>query len=61
MTPAEEQQLRSEKQQLMVKATRMSRKLVEVGVGGNDLIQTKEAYEGAVARIREINDLLYAR
>lgn len=61
MTPAEEQQLRSEKQQLMVKATRMSRKLVEVGVGGEVLIQTKEAYEGAVARIREINDLLYAR
>lgn len=61
MSQAEEQSLKNEKQQLMVKATRLSRKLVEVGVGGSELIQTKEAYEGAVARIREINDLLYAR
>lgn len=59
MSQAEEQSLKSEKQQLMVSATRLSRKLVEVGVGGGELVQLKIDYEAAVARIREINDLLY--
>ena len=44
----------------MVRATRLSRKLVEVGVGGDELVQLKIDYEAAVARIREINDLLYS-
>lgn len=60
MSQAEEQSLKNEKQQLMVKATRLSRKLVEVGVGGDELVQLKIDYEATVARIREINDLLYA-
>lgn len=60
MSQAEEQSLKSEKQQLMVRATRLSRKLVEVGVVGDELVQLKIDYEAAVARIREINDLLYA-
>ena len=60
MSQAEEQSLKNEKQQLMVRATRLSRKLVEVGVGGDELVQLKVDYEVAVARIREINDLLYS-
>ncbi len=60
MSQAEEQSLKSEKQQLMVRATRLSRKLVEVGVVGDELVQLKIDYEAAVARIREINDLLYS-
>lgn len=60
MSQAEEQSLKNEKQQLMVSATRLSRKLVEVGVGGGELVQLKIDYEAAVARIREINDLLYS-
>lgn len=60
MSQAEEQSLKNEKQQLMVRATRLSRKLVEVGVVGDELVQLKIDYEAAVARIREINDLLYS-
>lgn len=60
MSQAEEQSLKNEKQQLMVRATRLSRKLVEVGVGGDELVQLKIDYEAAVARIREINDQLYS-
>lgn len=60
MSQAEEQSLKSEKQQLMVRTTRLSRKLVEVGVVGDELVQLKIDYEAAVARIREINDLLYS-
>ena len=60
MSQAEEQCLKNEKQQLMVRATRLSRKLVEVGVGGEQLVQLKIDYEAAVARIREINYQLYS-
>lgn len=49
------QELNDEKSLLLIKCTRLSKKMLELDLGGEELLEVKRDYEQKVSRVSAIN------